>query len=199
MENEIHEPQPAYGFKKNITPEEYLEIDANSERKVEYRNGEVFVMQGASTKHNRIVAKVIWKTANQLEGRGCEVLPSDMRVASPNFESYNYPDVTIVCGEMKLRENVFDTLSNPTVIIEVVSKSSEFDDYRKKFLYYKQIPSLQEYVLIDSFEKFCIDVFRRQPNNQWLNETYLSLDENLVLQSVDVTISLKDIYENVIF
>ncbi len=195
----MQEPQPVYGFKKKITPEEYLEIDANSERKVEYRDGEVFVMQGASTKHNRITMKVSRRAGNQLEGKGCEVFANDFRVASPNFQSYNYPDVTIVCGEMELRENVFDTLTNPTVIIEVVSKSSEMDDYRRKFMYYKQIPSLQEYVLIDSFEKYCVDVFRRQPNNQWLNETYLSLEETLVLQSVDVTISLNDIYENINF
>lgn len=199
MENEIHEPQPIYGFKKNVTPEEYLEIDANSERKVEYRAGEVFVMQGASTNHNRIVMKVGRRAGNQLEGKGCEVLPSDMRVASPNFQSYNYPDITIVCGEIELRENVFDTLTNPTVIVEVVSKSSEADDYHRKFMYYKQIPALKEYVLIDSFREIGVNVFRRQSNNSWLTETYIRLEDNLVLQSVNITISLKDIYENITF
>src|ERR1700709_16529 len=131
MENELNEPALAYKKSRYISPEEYLEIDANSERRMEYSDGEVFVMQGASTNHNRIVVKLTRKASDQLEskGKGCEVFANDMRVASPNFHSYNYPDVTIVCGEMELRENVFDTLTNPIVIIEVVSKSSVSDDF----------------------------------------------------------------------
>src|ERR1700712_5439076 len=115
MENELNEPVLAYKKNRYISPEQYLEIDANSEKKVEYTDGEVFVMQGASANHNRIVGKIYRRVGNQLEskGQGCEVFLSDMRVASPNFHSYNYPDVTIVCGEMELRENVFDTLTNP--------------------------------------------------------------------------------------
>lgn len=210
MDNIIEEPQPAYKRSGCITPEEYIKMDDESEERLEYFDGKVFpvnydtidgqiVMQGASFKHEDIVANCVREIGNLLKGKNCRIRASNLRTAPKQFKSYLYPDATITCGDVALAKGIFDTLTNPVVVIEVVSKSSEIDDYRRKFLYYKQISSLQEYVLIDSFEKICVDIFRRQPKNQWLNETYSSIEDNLVLQSVDVAISLKDIYENINF
>ena len=110
-----------------------------------------------------------------------------------------YPDATIVCGKPQLSDDNFDVLQNPTVIFEVVSISSESNDYIKKFMYYKQINSLQEYVLINSFGKIQVDIYRRNNVNMWNMQTYMSPDDILELQSVGITILLADIYENVTF
>lgn len=180
-----------------ISPEDYLHAERASEEKHEYFDGEVVVMQGASLEHNRIVSSILGEARNQLKGKGCEVLPGDMRTASPEFLSFTYPDATIICGKPQLANEAIDILQNPTVIFEVVSKSSYGKDFSFKLMYYRQIPSLREYVLIDSFQKIEVNVYRRNNNNTWTLETYNSLDDSLVIQSVGISLSLAGIYENV--
>lgn len=196
MENLVNEATLKYNW---ISPKDYLAAERQSEQKHEYFDGEVVEMQGASLKHNRIVASILGEVGNRLKGKDCEVLPGDMVTASLEFLSFTYPDAIIVCGKPQLADEAFDILQNPAVIFEVVSKSSYGKDFSFKLMYYRQISSLQEYVLIDSFQKIEVNVYRRNNNNTWTLETYNSLDESLVIQAVGISISLFDIYENVTF
>lgn len=196
MENMVKEVAVKYNW---ISPKEYLSAERLSEEKHEYFEGEVIVMQGASLKHNRIVSNLLREAGNKLRGKTCEILPGDMRTASPDFLSYMYPDASIVCRTPQLSDNNFDVLQVPIVVIEVISKSSQGDDCGRKWMYYRQIPSLQQYVLINSFKKVQVDIYRRNLNNTWILESYYSLENILQLQSVGISIILSEIYDNVTF
>ena len=113
MENEVKEPAPKYNY---VSPEEYLEMERASSEKHEYYNGYVIDMSGARLKHNQIAVNLYTKLGSHLEGKNCQVLPSDMRVATPDRNAYMYPDATIVCGEPLLEDEKFDTLLNPSVV-----------------------------------------------------------------------------------
>ena len=181
-----------------VSPQDYLAAERVAEEKHEYFDGEVVKMQGGSLKHNRIVASILKHAGNQLEGKPCEVLPSDMRTSSPGFQSYSYPDVIIVCGEAEFSGDENDVLQNPLVIFEVVSRTSVNTDYGRKLLFYRQIPSLMEYVLINSFDKVEVDIYRRF-QEAWALETYKGLEEVLRLDSIKVEIPLSEIYKNITF
>ena len=196
MEYEVNEPAVKY---QRMSPQEFLAFERASEERHEYFEGEVITMQGASLRHEDIVGNLLREIGYLLKGKDCRIRPSNLRTASKNFKSFMYPDATIVCGKPMLSDDSFDVLQNPTVIFEVVSKTSESNDYIKKFLYYKQIDSLQEYVLINSFEKIHIDIYRRNNVNMWNMQTYTSLSDTLELPSIGIAISLADIYDNVIF
>lgn len=140
MENELKEPAPRYNY---ITPEEYLEAERAADYKNEYYDGHVFAMSGASLAHNRIEINLIAGLRDRSKECGCEVLPSHMRVTTPSHDSYMYPDLTIVCGEPQLEDDHFDTLLNPSVIIEILSPSTRSIDKGRKFFFYKEIPSLK--------------------------------------------------------
>ena len=183
-------PQPRY------TPEEYLAIDRNSEHKNQYYAGEIFAMGGASERHNLIVTNLVRELSTQLKGRPCKVYPSGMRVKVSATGLYTYPDVTVVCGEARFEDDQQDTLRNPTVVIEVLSGSTEDYDRGRKFERYRQIESLAEYVLIAQ-EKHHIERFRRQDNNQWLLSETSRLGDTISLDSIDCKLALAEIYDKV--
>ena len=183
-------PQPRY------TPEEYLAIDRNSEQKNQYYAGEIFAMGGASERHNLIVTNLVRELSTQLKGRPCKVYPSGMRVKVSATGLYTYPDVTVVCGEARFEDDQQDTLRNPTVVIEVLSGSTEDYDRGRKFERYRQIESLAEYVLIAQ-EKHHIERFRRQDNNQWLLSETSRLGDTISLDSIDCKLALAEIYDKV--
>ena len=131
-----------------MTEAEYLDFERASEFKHEFLAGEVFAMTGASRAHNLMSVNVITTLKNQLRGRPCEIYPGDMRVAVKATGLYTYPDISVVCGEAQFADDQLDTLLNPTVIIEVLSPSTERDDRGKKFQNYREIVALEEYVLI---------------------------------------------------
>ena len=183
-------PQPRY------TPEEYLAIDRNSEQKNQYYAGEIFAMGGASERHNLIVTNLVRELSTQLKGRPCKVYPSGMRVKVSATGLYTYPDVTVVCGEARFEDDQQDTLRNPTVVIEVLSGSTEDYDRGRKFAQYRQIESLAEYVLIAQ-EKHHVERFRRQDNNQWLLSETNRLADTISLESIDCELALAEIYDKV--
>lgn len=183
-------PQPRY------TPEEYLAIDRNSEQKNQYYAGEIFAMGGASERHNLIVTNLVRELSTQLKGRPCKVYPSGMRVKVSATGLYTYPDVTVVCGETRFEDEQQDTLRNPTVVIEVLSGSTEDYDRGRKFAQYRQIESLAEYVLIAQ-EKHHVERFRRQDNNQWLLSETSRLGDTISLDSIDCKLALAEIYDKV--
>ncbi len=188
-----------YAAKKYVTLEEYFLLEESSEEeKYEYFEGEVTAMAGASQPHNQIVSNLIREVGSFLKKKGCNIYPSDFRVTTPAKSNYFYPDATIVCGNTEKQEGVFDTLMNPVVIFEVVSKYSENRDRGYKFFAYQQIPSLQEYVLIDS-RKQVAEVIRRQADGLWKFDKYHPSDNVFALNSIKYQMSFEDIYYEVSF
>jgi Uma2 family endonuclease len=178
------------------TPEQYLEIDRHSDIKHEYFGGEVFAMTGASRKHNLITANVTASLNPQLKGRQCEVYASDMRVKISTTGLYTYPDVVVICGSPIFEDKEIDTLINPTVIIEVLSKSTEGYDRGEKSSHYRKLDSLSEYILI-SQDKPHIEHYVRQPDNQWLLSETDDLAATINLPSINCKLALADIYDKV--
>ncbi|MCA0455896.1 MAG: Uma2 family endonuclease [Chloroflexi bacterium] len=182
---------------KFVTPEEYLRLERASEEKHEYFRGEIFAMSGASREHNLIAQNTSRHLGNQLDNQPCEVYQSDMRVKIPSTELYTYPDVVVVCGTPEFEDTQLDTLLNPTVIIEVLSASTEKYDRGRKALFYRRIASLQEYVLIAQ-DNAQVEHYQRQ-SDQWIIQDFNTLDAQLNLLSIGCSIGVRDIYKKVIF
>jgi Uma2 family endonuclease len=183
-----------------ISEDEYLAMELAGEIKHEYLDGEVFAMTGASRKHVLLSSSVNAALYTQLRGRPCEVYPADMRVKVSASGLYTYPDISIVCGQPQFVPSVQpDTLVNPLVIIEILSPSTESYDRGKKFQHYRQIPSLQAYVLIAQDAPH-IELFRRQPDGEtWLFTDAAGLDAQIELAVVGCVLRLADVYEQVTF
>ena len=182
---------------KLISPQEYLRFERGAKEKHEYFEGQIIAMAGASLAHNRMVANLVKKIGSFLEDKSCEILPSDIRISVSSFESYMYPDATIVCGKPEMEDEKFDTLKNPSVIFEVLSPSTEDHDRGKKFFFYRQIPTLKEYVLINT-TKYFVEISRRQEDNSWMFEEISNADSYLNITTIDFQISLEELYKNVL-
>ena len=191
MENEVKEPAPKYNF---ISPDEYLKMEREMEERNEYYDGLVLAMSGASLEHNVIDRNLVRRVGNFLDGKECQVLPSHMRVSNPSRENYLYPDASIVCGKPELEDDKFDTLTNPSVIFEILSPSTKGADKRRKFFFYIQIPSLKEYIMIDS-EKRHITVARKQPDSSWKFEELYADAVNLFIQTINFQLPVSELYE----
>ncbi len=179
-----------------LTPQEYLAIERLAEYKSEYFDGEMFAMAGASRAHNEITLNVASEIHSQLKKRPCHAYANDMRVKISATGLYTYPDIVVLCGPPRFDDNQKDTLLNPTVIIEVLSDSTEGYDRGKKFQHYRTLESLQEYVLIAQHE--CrVEHYVRQPGNQWtLTETH-DLAGIIQLSSIQCQLAVLDIYDKV--
>ena len=178
-----------------LTPEEYLAIERKAEFKSEYDNGFVYAMSGASREHNLIASNLNGALWPQLRGRPCESYMADMRVRAGASRLYSYPDVTIVCGEPRFLDAEVDTLLNPTVIVEVLSRSTESSDRGRKFGHYRKLQSLREYVLIAQEEVLVERYLRR--GEEWLLTVLSDLDDVLRLESIECEVPLRTIYERV--
>lgn len=183
--------------KKLLSPEEYLHSERLAQHKSEYADGELFAMAGASMFHNQIASNIIRVAGNRLQGRPCRVLGSDMRV-SPTGKYYFYPDISIICGQPKFLDGKQDTLLNPQVIIEVLSPSNEDYDRGGKFVQYRKMASLRDYVLVSQDILF-VEHHVRQPNGTWVLSEFTQLTDQLPLGSVEISIPLSEVYEGVHF
>lgn len=184
---------------KKLSTEEYLEIERRSEFKSEFWDGEMFAMAGASEAHNLVVLNIGAELRNQLKKRPCKAYLNDMRVRIPRSPSYKYPDVVIICGQPQFEDTQQDTLLNPTVIIEVLSPSTEAYDRGTKFKEYRKIESLQEYVLI-SQDKVWIERYVRQEDSPfWMFSDAGEPDASIELSSVACALSLAEVYDKVEF
>ncbi len=182
---------------KFITPEEYLHLERASEERHEYFNGEIFAMSGASREHNLISANTNRHIGAQLDELPCELYQSDMRVKITPTGLYTYPDIVISCGTPKFEDTELDTLLNPTVIIEVLSSSTEKYDRGKKFQHYRNISTLKEYLLIAQ-DNIHIEQFAKQ-SSLWIYTDANSLDDVLTLASIECTLALSSVYKKVTF
>lgn len=195
MEHELNEPVPVY---KNISAAEYLAVERNAFEKHEFYQGEVFAMSGASLKHNKIFSRIFGELASKLKGKNCMPFGSDLRIHIPKNTLYTYPDISIVCGETECTDNFFDTVLNPSVIIELLSKSTRNYDKGEKFSLYRDIDSLQEYILIDT-ERINVEKHIRNHDNSWQLTEFKSLEDSFLINTVDLSIALNDIYEGISF
>lgn len=182
--------------KTYITPEEYLSLERQAEYKSEYYDGEMFAITGASRKHNLIAVNIVAELRNQLKGRACEAYSSDMRVHVPATNLYTYPDVVVVCGEPQVEDEYVDTLLNPTLIVEVLSKSTEDYDRGRNFRHYRSIPSFAEYLLVAQ-DEYRVEQLTKQTATRWLLSEFRSPEDVIQLESIRCSLSLKEIYNKV--
>ena len=181
-----------------MTEAEYLAFERKSRDKHEFYHGELFAMAGASREHNLITLNIGGELRAKLKDRRCEAYVGDMRVRVKPTGLYTYPDVVVVCGEPEFLDSDVDTLLNPTLLIEVLSDSTEKADRGIKFKNYRQLPSLREYILVSQSEP-SIEHFTRRGDTYWeLTET-AGLDAQLVLTSLGLQIPLAEIYSKVVF
>lgn len=180
-----------------LTPEEYLARERKALIKSEYRDGQIQAMPGASRKHNLIAGNTFAGLHAQLHNRICEVYQNDMRVKVNSIGTYTYPDVVVVCDEPRFEDSHFDTLLNPTVLIEVLSPSTAAYDRGEKFTSYQKLDSLCEYVLI-SQDSVCVEHYLREGQDWDLTE-FRSLDDVFQLPSIRCELSLQVIYAKVQF
>lgn len=182
-----------------FTLEEYFALERSSERRFEYRDGEIVCMSGGSRQHGEISRNVIRHLANRLAERGCRIYGSDIAVIVPAAAPYRYPDVSMVCKEPQFRQvNGLDALINPVLLVEVLSPTSEAYDRGTKFEWYKSIPTFAEYLLIAQ-DRPHITQRVKQPDNSWLERSINDLDAALRTNSMDCELPLLEIYEGVEF
>lgn len=185
----------AVSAKKLYTPAEYIAREREVETRSEYIAGEIFAMAGASVFHNRITRNLMRQIDGQLRGKDCEAFGSDLRVAT-SASHYCYPDLTVVCGELELTDASLDTLTNPTLIVEVLSPTTEAWDRGGKAQRYRRMASLQEYILV-SQDRPHIERYVRQANGQWLLSEVNGLDASLPLEAIGCALALAAVYEQV--
>ena len=184
------------------TPEEYITLerkaipDAEIVRS-EYINGKIIGRSSSNLSHNLITGNIVAGLYTRLKNRGCFVFANEMRVSIPAANSYFYPDVGIVCDEPRFEDDVFDILLNPIVVVEVLSPSTEAYDRGDKFAHYRQLQSLQEYILV-SQDKVRVEHYARDAT-QWILTDFQELEQHLPLASIQCELPLQEIYENVPF
>jgi Uma2 family endonuclease len=179
--------------KAEYTGAEYLELEEQSEYKSEFYNGEIFAMSGGSRNHSVICVNLNRKLAESLDDKDCILFDSQMKLDIPKLNSFVYPDVMVVCGDIEFYENRTDIIRNPILIIEVLSPSTESFDRSGKFQYYQTVLSVKEYVLI-SQEKPMIEVYYKQDERNWLYSVANGLDEKILLRTIQCELALRDIY-----
>ena len=209
MEEIVKEPTTAYQ-KRYYTVEEYLEMENASQEKHEYFRGEIFplnrevsveginLMSGAGFTHNLLFSNIFVQLGVKLKGSKCTPFGSDMRLNIPDNTLFTYPDISVYCNDIKHLDNDENTNLFPTVIIEILSPSTKNYDRGDKFKLYRDIPTLKEYILVDS-ECVSIEAFHINKKQNWELKEYKNLDEQLNFVSLGFEIPLREIYDHVRF
>lgn len=177
--------------KLRMTYAEYLAAEAASDVKHEYLRGEVFAMSGGTPEHGRLAANMIHELRTALGRRRCNVFTSDVRIRIQETDRSTYPDVSVVCGQLERAADDPQAITNPVVIVEVLSDSTEAEDRGDKFAHYRRLPSLREYVLVAQRARR-IEVFRRDDKRWTLFEA--GPGETVSLESIDVRIDVDAVY-----
>jgi Uma2 family endonuclease len=189
---EIREPAIAYG-KQKFTIEEYLQMERASEQKHDYYSGEIFAMSGAGNRHNVIFKNLYGDLAYKLRGKPCQPYGSDLRVHIPENTLFTYPDISIFCRDIIDDKGDDDVFVQASVLIEILSPSTRDYDRGTKFKLYRDIPSLKEYVLVDS-ETVSVEIFRLNETGHWQLQEYKSRDELIQIHTVSFEILLDELY-----
>jgi Uma2 family endonuclease len=178
---------------KYYTAEEYLAFERQSEDRHEYYKGEIFAMSGASFRHNVIENNLRLAIGNHLIGKQCQSFGSNLRVHIPSSTLYTYPDILVVCDKPLFVDDQFDSLLNPAVIIEILSPTTANYDKGAKFDLYREIASLQEYILIDSTSIHFIN-YARQQDGRWLMSDTKDISQSFFISTIGLQIPLNDVY-----
>ena len=190
---EIREPLLVFD-KKKVSVEEYLQFERESLEKHEFYQGEVFAMAGAGRRHNKIFSNLFIGLGVGLRGKPFQPYGSDLRVHIPENTLFTYPDISIFCGEFISSEPDEETVIHPSVLLEILSPSTKSYDRGQKFRLYRDIPTLREYILIDT-ETIRIEAFRINEKGHWELEEYKDISERLGIPTVGVDIAFSEIYE----
>lgn len=184
--------------KRYYTPEEYLELEEAADYKSEYRDGDIVPLTGGTTNHNKIALNFAANLKFGLKGQKYDIYIGDVRLWIPRYRQYTYPDVMVIQGEPIYTGTNTTTVMNPLLIAEVLSKSTKNYDQGDKFLYYRSIPELREYILIDQ-SQYHVMQYVKTAEGQWLFTEFEAEDSVLSLQAVDFKIAFSDLYEKVNF
>lgn len=181
-----------------ITPAQYLAQERAAPTKSEYFQGEVFAIARATEEHVLIVTNLVAELRNRLRSRGCRIYSTDMRLLVPATGLYTYPDVTVVCEKPVFVDEQTDILTNPLLIIEVLSESTKDFDRGGKFQQYRQIQSFREYLTISQTEML-VEHSVRQPDNSWLLREIKGASGRVPLESLGIELTLAEVYDQVTF
>jgi Uma2 family endonuclease len=184
------EPLPE---KQLYTRKEYLLMEASADIKSEYYQGEIFAMTGGTPNHSTICFNLTRRVGEAIDNTNCRGFESNMKLFILEADAYVYPNAMVVCGDVKLAEDTTDAITNPVLIIEVLSPGTESFDRGRKFDYYRTIPSFKEYVLV-SQDKPKVELYFRQSETVWQYRVIEGLDKAFLLQSLDYELKLADIY-----
>jgi Uma2 family endonuclease len=191
--HEVREPAIAYG-KQKLTIEEYLLFEKASTEKHEYYQGEVFAMSGAGRTHNWIFTNLFGSLISKLKGGPCRPYGSDMRMHIPENTLFTYPDIAVYCGDPTFTDVEEETAMLPTTILEILSPSTRQYGRGEKFRLYRDIPSLKDYILVDT-DALHVEAFKINTAGFWELHEYKSPDDIVDITSIGVSVSLNEIYE----
>lgn len=185
---------------EKVTIAEYLQIEQESQTKYEFHNGFIYAMAGGTLNHRLICGNIFGELREKIraENKSCRAMTSEIKLHVVPENSFLYPDAMVTCGDIEKSPMDANAITNPVLIVEVLSQSTEAYDRSDKFFMYQQIVNLQEYILIEQ-SKPQVEVFRRAPSGLWEINRIQGLEEMLHLKSIDSKISLKGIYEDVDF
>ena len=190
---EAEEPIQAYQ-KKNYSIAEYLAIENASVEKHEYYKGEIFTMSGASPRHNVISSNLMIALGVALKGKNCKPYGSGMRIQIPENTLFTYPDISIICGDVVVSDEDENTATQPTAIIEILSASTRNYDRGEKFMLYRAIPTLKNYILVDS-KSIHLEHFAINNNGLWQLKEHKNLSEEIVIETLKIKLMMNDVYE----
>lgn len=187
-------------LKPRVTIEDYLRLERDATEKHDYYRGEIFNMSGGFVNHSQIIMNVGREIGNRIKGGRCRAFDSNLRVRIPATDLYTYPDVTVICGDVTLDplDRRGETVTNPTLLVEVLSPSTEGYDRGLKAHNYRQIETLQEHVFV-SQNAPTVDVYSRQADGGWRVVTHQGLDATAKLASLGIELPLSEIYADVTF
>ncbi|MDP5337811.1 MAG: Uma2 family endonuclease [Nodularia sp. (in: cyanobacteria)] len=178
------------------TPAEYLDLEEQAEYKNEYRNGEIIPMTGGTTNHNKIALNFCRKFPLTIADQDYEIYIGDVKLWIPQYRIYTYPDIMVVKGQPIYQGTGTSTITNPLLIVEVLSNSTKNYDKTDKFKYYRSLTGFQEYIMIDQYS-FAVEQFVKQTEGQWLFKEYEGENAVLVMDALDFQIALSEIYHRV--
>lgn len=182
---------------KLYTPEEYLALEEEAEYRSEYVDGLIYQMAGGNLNHIDITFNVTVSINEKLRGK-CRAYSTELKVRVEKVNRFYYPDVTVVCGDRQFYKNRNDTVTNPILLVEVLSKSTESKDRGEKFIAYQTVESLKEYVLV-SQDKHLVEQYIKQDDGSWKYLATIGIDSEVVFESVDAALTLENIYDLVEF